>query len=50
MKKTTYQAPEMETVELKNQTTLLAGSGGKIEYDNDSNFNNDGDPVINPPA
>ena len=27
MKKIKYQAPEMEVVELKSQSTLLAGSG-----------------------
>ena len=28
MKKIEYQAPEMEVIELKNQVSLLAGSGG----------------------
>lgn len=30
MKKIEYQAPEMEVVELKSQSTLLAGSSGEI--------------------
>lgn len=47
MKKINYQAPEMEIIELKSQSALLAGSGGdgntaggSGEYD-PSDWNND---------
>ena len=47
MKKIEYQAPEMEVIVLRNQAALLAGS---IVNDDKPVINDDGDPIINPPA